>query len=114
MAPAIALGKAREEVVGQQRNVFPALGERRDVELDHVQPVVEVFAEFTRGNALLQLPVRGGDDAHIHIEALVRAYGADLALFERSQELHLERQWHVADLIEEQGPALRRLEEAPA
>ena len=35
------------------------------VELHHVQAVVQVLAELARGDALLELAVRGRDDAHV-------------------------------------------------
>src|SRR5690348_14622520 len=41
-AAAIALGELGEIVVGDERDVFAALGQRRNVELDDVQPVVEI------------------------------------------------------------------------
>ena len=34
-----------EEVLDQRRNLFAPLAQRRDVDADHVEPVVEVFAE---------------------------------------------------------------------
>jgi len=88
-------------VVRDQRNVLATLGERRDVELNDVQPVVEVLAELAGGDALLELAMSGRDDAHVDVVRLVRADRTDLALLERPQELDLQRERHVAHFVEE-------------
>jgi hypothetical protein len=51
-----------------------------------------------------------GDQAHVDLEALRRAHGAHLALLQHAQELHLERDGHVADLVQEERALVRRLE----
>ena len=40
------------------------------------------------------------------------ADGADLLLLQHAQELHLQAHRHVADLVEQQRAAVRRLEQA--
>ena len=44
----IDCAKLREEVLGQHRHVLRPLAQRRDVDLHHVQPPVEVLAEARR------------------------------------------------------------------
>ena len=67
-AAAIALGEAREEVVGEERDVLAPLGERGDVELHHVQPVVQVTNKLARAILFLQFPMRGRNDSHMDVE----------------------------------------------
>ena len=58
--------------------------------------------------------MRGGDDAHV---ALARDVAADAlvdSFLQDAQQLHLHRQAHVADLVEEQRAALGDLEAALA
>src|SRR5205823_9360443 len=95
-----------------QRDVLAPLGERRNVELDDVQSVVQVLAELAGRDALLELAVRRRDNAHVDVVRLVRADGADLPLFEGAEQLDLQRKRHVANFVEEECPAGRRLEEA--
>src|SRR5436309_1082631 len=59
----------------------------------------------------LEIAVRGGDDAHVHL-ALAHATDApDGALLDRPQQLALHGEIDVADLVEEQKSALGRLDQ---
>ena len=52
----------------------------------------------------------GGDDAHVAADRRVVADALEHALLQDAQQLHLHRQAHVADLVEEQRAALGDLE----
>ena len=52
----------------QQIEVSPALAQGGQVQRDHAEPVVQVFAERPGGNGLLKVFVRRGDDPHIHLD----------------------------------------------
>ena len=56
----------------------------------------------------------GGDDAHVAADRRVIADALEHALLQHAQQLHLHRQAHVADLVEEQRAALGDLEAALA
>ena len=58
--------------------------------------------------------MRGGDDAHVAADRHVIADALEHALLQHAQQLHLHRQAHVADLVEEQRAALGDLEAALA
>ena len=62
----------------------------------------------------VEIDVRRGDDANVDGAGRVRADPAHLALLQHAQELRLERQRHVADLVEEDRAVVRCLEEARA
>src|SRR5438105_2675930 len=96
---AVAPGKARR------------LGDVAAGELEDVQPVVEVLAEFAARDALLELAMRRRDDAHVDVVRLVRADGADFSFLESAQQLDLQRERHVANFVEEQRAGGRRLEQ---
>ena len=53
----------------------------------------------------------GGDDARVVVDLFVRADRPHLFLLQRAQELGLDRERHLADLVEEDGAAARPLEE---
>jgi hypothetical protein len=93
-----------KEVIGQKRHVIHPLPQRRDVDREHVEPVVEILAETPRPHRLLEVPVRGGDDAHVHLADGGVAHTLDLALLEDAQQPRLERRRHVADLVEKIVP----------
>ena len=90
------------------------VGERRHLDGEHVEAIEQVAAEVAAHDGFFEVAVRGGDDAHV---ALARDVAADAlvdALLQDAQQLHLHRQAHVADLVEEQRAALGDLETALA
>ncbi len=95
-----------EEVLDQERHVLLARAQRRDVELNHVQPIVEIAAE--RAALDLRLEVAVGRRQHAHVELLLgdAADALDLALLQDAQELDLHRRAELADLVEEQRAAV--------
>jgi hypothetical protein len=54
--------------------------------------------------------VRGADDARVDRDRLAPADALDHPLLQEAQQLDLQRQRDVADLVEEQGAALRQLD----
>ena len=109
-----AAKQAPQEMLGQERDVLAALAQRRQRDRDDVQAVVQVLAELPFGHELLQVPLRGGDDAHVHRERSRAADALDRPLLQHAQQLHLHRQRDVADLVEEDGAAFGHLEAARA
>ncbi len=108
----VPLGEAAEEVVDEEGDVVLSVTQRRDLERDHVEPIVEVFAEAALTNHLLEVPVRRRDDPHVHLAVFGGAHREEHPLLEHAQELHLERGRHVAYLVHEEGPTIGHLEEA--
>ena len=101
-AVAVAAAHVLEEVIDEQRDVLAPLAQRRHVDVDHVDPVVEVLPEQPLGHHLRQGPVRGRD--HAHVDAAADAVGADLlqlARLEEAQQHALHAEAHLADLVEE-------------
>src|SRR5262245_36898018 len=101
-----------EEVVDEQREVVLALAQRRQRDLDHVEPVVEVFAEARRRDFLLEASVGRRDDAHVGPLVLRASDPPERLLLDHAQQLDLERERDVADLVEEQRALVGELEEA--
>lgn len=54
-----------------------------------MEPVVKIFAKGSAIHFLLQVAVRGGDDANIDAEGRFAADALELALLENPQELAL-------------------------
>src|SRR5262245_56835602 len=101
---------ATDEVVDQQGNLLGPLPQRRNRDSNHVQAVVEVLPKSVCQNALFELLVGGGNDAHVHLEVRSAAYSGELAILEHVEELALERRMQVADLVEKDSPVVGRLE----
>src|SRR6185436_5045950 len=91
-----------EEVTDQFRDVRPALAQRWDRDLDHVQPVVEVLTESALRDHLAKVAIGCADDAHVDVaRSTVGSDTLDLAGLEEAQQQALHTQGHLAYLIEE-------------
>ena len=63
--PAELAGFSRDDVGGQERDVLRPLAQRRHVDRENGQAVVEVAAEAALAHGLRQVAVAGRDDAHV-------------------------------------------------
>jgi hypothetical protein len=86
----------------------------RQAHAHDVETMQQVFAEQSLPHALLEILVRGRDHADVRLLRRVAPDAVILAVGEHAQEAHLQIGRHVADLVQEQRPAFRLLEAAPA
>ena len=87
--------------MGEQRgDVFRALAQRRQLDLDR--------AEVRQ----LERPRGGHDHTHVHLAGLTAAGASHLSLFQHPDQPSLELGREGADLVEEQGALACRLEDA--
>src|SRR5690606_27563267 len=83
-------------------------------EARHRQSIEEVLAKALLGDRLLEILVRRRDDPDVDVDRLVVPEPPDLAFLDGPQQLRLERRRRLGDLVEEERPAVRLLEEALA
>src|SRR5207249_2755663 len=81
---------------------------------DDLQAVVEVLAEAPLSHEQLEVPVRRGDDPGSHGDLLRAPDATDDALLEDPEELRLRRRRELPDLVQEEGPVPRELEDPRA
>src|SRR4029450_12560564 len=74
--------------------------------------IVEVLAEAAGLDRLLQIDLGGGDDAGVGADRARAAEPLELPLLQELQQLALDLERQVADLVEEQRTAARRLDAA--
>ena len=108
--PVVLARVLQAEVLGEGRDLLGPVAERGDEDIDDVEAVVEVLAKGPLGHRLFEVLVGGGDDADVDLDVAVGAQPRELAVLEHLQELGLERQGHLADLVEEHGAAIGELE----
>src|SRR5690606_29868654 len=106
--------RAFEESSRESGNILDALAKRWHLEVDHVQPIVEVLAKLSAFDEALDRSVRGGDDAHVDGASAVLADASHLVLLKDSQELRLQIEARVRDLVEEDRSSGGLLEETDA
>ena len=90
------------------------LAQRRDVHGHHGEPEVEVLAEARRGSPRGEIAVGRRDDAHVDLARARLADATDLARLDGAQELRLQLEGQLANLVEEDGAPVGRLEGADA
>ena len=108
------LGALLHEVARQHEDVFAALAQGRQAQADHVEAVKQVFAEGAVFDALLEVLVGGGDDAHVGLDGVVPADAVEVPVAEHAQQTRLQIKGHVADFVKEQRAAVGLLEAAAA
>ena len=105
-------GAAPHEVLREEPDVSGALAQRRHLEREDGESIVEVAAEAALCNCLEEIAVRGRDDTHVGRQRDRAADPFELALLEHAQQEHLRLHGQLADLVEEEGSAGRELEAA--
>src|SRR5258708_1568594 len=91
-----------EERVAQQHDVARALSKWYQTDVEHLQPVEEVFAKVATLDRLAQAAVGRRNDPAVGLQQPCPAKPLKFSLLKHAQELGLRRQAHLADLVEEQ------------
>ena len=97
-------------MLGEARDVFAAVAQRRIFDGEHAEPVEEVLAETTGFDRGFEVTIGRGDDAHIHFARTRVADTFDFLLLQHAQQLGLHGQRDFADFIEEEGAAIGEFE----
>ena len=82
------------------------VAQRRQLDHEAVEPVIQVFAEQAFGDAFAQVAVGGADELDIDGDRFAAAERRHHAFLEHAQQARLQRERHVADFIEEQRAAV--------
>ena len=85
---------------------------RRQVDLHHIEPMIQVFAKRSFGHARFQRAIRRGDDAHVHRNRLGTAHALKRARLQHAQQLRLHVEIDVGDLVQKQRAGVGALEPA--
>ena len=99
-----------EEVADQVGDVFAVFAQRRHTDREDVQPKEQVGPEPPGIYFRFQVPVRGGDDAHVHRDRRRAADALDGPLLQDAEEHYLRLGRQFADFIEENRPLMGQLE----
>src|SRR6185369_2501103 len=109
-----ARGELSGEPLGEEDDVVPPFAQRGHGERKHAQPVEEVLPELSLGHGAAEVAVRRGDDPDVHAARPRAAHRLELALLQDAKKLSLELERKLANLVEEDGPPVRKREAALA
>ena len=90
-----------EEMLGQQGDVGNAVAQAGQLDVDHVDAIVQVLAETAFGHRPAQVLVRGQDHAGIDLEGLRAADLLELQVLQDAEQLDLHAGTGRGDLVEE-------------
>lgn len=110
----VGLRRDLEKVFGERGDVFAPAAERRQIQGQDVEAIVEVGPKLAFVAQGFEIAVGRGDDAHIDLEDFVAADALDFALLQDAEQLGLHGGGHIADFIEEERAATRALKFAAA
>src|SRR5262249_41299165 len=100
------------EMFDENRHVVGPFAEGGNAETRDVQSIIKVGPKPASVDCFAQIVIRRGDDANVEPNGFGAAETLDRPLLERAQELRLHVERELADLIEENRPALGRLDGA--
>ena len=90
-----------KEVLEELRNIFPAFAQRGQSNGEHIQPVVQILPKLPARDELLEILIRGKDQADVHLLHRGAPDGQKLPFLEDSEQPGLRLQRQVPDLVEE-------------
>ena len=124
-------GQGAHDAVGDRRDAAPvggirlfhegadqggyvpdAVTERRQLQRDGAETIVEILAKLSPGAHRGEILVRCRDQAAVHGHRLRAAHALQCLLLEDAQQLRLHGEAHIPDFVEEERPAARQLEAA--
>ena len=103
-------GMACRIKVQQVLHVLRPLAQRRGVARQHIEAVIQVFAEAPVVYGCRQVPVGCGDDPHVNLHLACSADRLNGPILQHAKQFDLHVQRQVPDFIKEQGPAVGHLE----
>ena len=97
---------------GQVGDVVLSLAQRRDLDEEDAQPVVEVLAKAARRDLAGEIAIGGRDEPYVDVARAVLSDALVLAFLNGAEELGLQLERDLADLVEKERAAVGRLEAA--
>jgi hypothetical protein len=96
----------------QDWNVLASLAQWWQRDRQDIEPVVQIFAELALGDQLLQVTLATRDDPDVDRHHSRPTEALDGTILQHAEQLHLHRQRHVVNVIEEKRAAFRQFETA--
>jgi hypothetical protein len=94
-----------QKVMRQRRDVLGPIAERRQVDREHAQPIVEVRAKAARLDRVFDRRVGGRHEPHVRVLEPGGSECAKRIVFQNPQQRDLPLHAQRFEFIEEEGPA---------
>ena len=103
-----------QNVFHQKRDVVLVLAQRRQIDMKHIQPEIQVLSQLPAGHRFLRILVCCRKHAHIHRRLAFASQPPYFAVFQNAQKFRLRRRGHLSDFVQEQGASIGKFEAADA
>src|SRR6185503_16564556 len=100
-----------QKVIDQNRNVSTSFAERRHIDRQDVDAVIQIVSETTIRHHRAQVAIRRRDHSDVHVDLMRTTDATDLSLLKRTQQLRLNTNIELRNLVEKQRPSIRDLEQ---
>ena len=101
------------KTVYQQCNIFVPLTQGRQLQVDHIQTVIQILPESSFFNQLFQMVAGCSDHSYVDMSILVTADRRDRVIFQNPQQLGLRFQFKITDLIDKQSTMMGCFKTSP-
>src|ERR1700676_2598753 len=91
-----------KECVGQQRDVATTLAQRRDADVEDLEPIKQVLSKAPVRDRPPQVAVARGDDTDVSLGETRTAEPPELPLLQYPEKLRLGHRTHLTYFVEEQ------------
>ena len=103
----------RDEMRRIQRNILPVIPEGGQMQLQHVQPVIQIFSEPLVSNELVKVPIRCGDDPDVDLDWRVSADAGEFLFLEHTKKFRLCFERKFSYFVQKDGPLLGPFKSPP-
>src|SRR5271168_2575065 len=98
--------------LGERKDVLGSLAERRQSECDHVEAIVEIFAETSGRDFTLEISIGRDDDANINSERAIAPVSLKASVLNETKKFYLQRRRQLGNFVEQHRTAVARFETA--
>jgi hypothetical protein len=95
----------------QSGDVLSPPSEWRELDRKDIEAEIEIAPKSPGGYETPKLLIRRPDDPNIDPDRFLSTNSQELSLLEDTKELCLSGEWHLSDLIQEEGAAIREFKE---
>jgi hypothetical protein len=98
----------------EQRDILQSISEGRHADRKNIQPVKHVLPKRACRHSSPEVAIGRGDDANVYGNRLAAPDPFEFPLLDHSQQCNLGSHWQLANLVQENCPAVGRFETAEA
>src|ERR1700730_6321834 len=107
----VFLAVAGEEMREERGNIFAAIAQRRQLQVNDIQAVIKIFAEAAFADQGEEFHVGSGDDAYVDLDLLGATEAHEFALLNYAEELGLRFRANGGDFVKKDGALIGDFEE---